>query len=296
MMNQSKTSVHSVGRYLPLLPLILLMLTADSLHASLRESAEVDLISSSSFIPAIPLQVQRHSQQQPPPEKHRVERFIVVNEIPEFVGGNSALMRFLSENIQYPAIAKENGIQGRVICSFIVMADGSIRDLYVERGVDSSLDAEAMRVLRMMPDWKPGGQEGVPLNMRISLPIDFRLPVQKEKTLDAATIETEDIFINVDVPPEFPGGVKEMMKFISDNITYPGPPNCQNIHGRVICQFLVKKDGTITDVKVVHGLHPHLDAEAVHVLQSMPKWKPGTHHGQAVDVLFTTAVVFRLQG
>jgi protein TonB len=98
-----------------------------------------------------------------------------VEEMPEFPGGQSALMKYLSENIRYPVIAQENGIEGRVICSFVVERDGSITDVQVVRGVDPSLDREAVRVIQSMPKWKPGKQRGKPVRVRFTLPIVFRL-------------------------------------------------------------------------------------------------------------------------
>jgi protein TonB len=95
--------------------------------------------------------------------------------MPEFPGGQSALMKYLSENIRYPVIAQENGIEGRVICSFVVERDGSITDVQVVRGVDPSLDREAVRVIQSMPKWKPGKQRGKPVRVRFTLPIVFRL-------------------------------------------------------------------------------------------------------------------------
>ncbi len=115
----------------------------------------------------------------PPPPKPKEEAteeiFVVVEEMPEFPGGQSALMKYLSENIRYPVIAQENGIQGRVICSFVVERDGSITDVQVVRGVDPSLDKEAVRVIQSMPKWKPGKQRGKPVRVRFTLPIVFRL-------------------------------------------------------------------------------------------------------------------------
>ncbi len=115
----------------------------------------------------------------PPPPKPKEEAteeiFVVVEEMPEFPGGQSALMKYLSENIRYPVIAQENGIEGRVICSFVVERDGSITDVQVVRGVDPSLDREAVRVIQSMPKWKPGKQRGKPVRVRFTLPIVFRL-------------------------------------------------------------------------------------------------------------------------
>jgi protein TonB len=93
---------------------------------------------------------------------------------PEFPGGQAAMMKFLSENIKYPVIAQENGIQGRVICNFVVERDGSITDVQ-DCGVDPSLDKEAVRVIQSMPKWKPGMQRGKPVRVRFTLPVVFRL-------------------------------------------------------------------------------------------------------------------------
>jgi protein TonB len=116
----------------------------------------------------------------PPPPKPKVEEvteeiFVVVEEQPEFPGGNAAMMKFLSDNIKYPVIAQENGIQGRVITNFVVERDGSITDVQVVRGVDPSFDKEAVRVIQSMPKWKPGKQRGSAVRVRFTLPVVFRL-------------------------------------------------------------------------------------------------------------------------
>ncbi|SFK91722.1 outer membrane transport energization protein TonB [Porphyromonadaceae bacterium KH3CP3RA] len=116
----------------------------------------------------------------PPPPKPKQEEvteeiFVVVEEQPEFPGGNAAMMKFLSDNIRYPVIAQENGISGRVICNFVVERDGSITDVQVVRGVDPSLDREAIRVIQQMPRWKPGKQRGSAVRVRFTLPVVFRL-------------------------------------------------------------------------------------------------------------------------
>ncbi|ULB33062.1 MULTISPECIES: energy transducer TonB [Proteiniphilum] len=116
----------------------------------------------------------------PPPPKPKQEEvteeiFVVVENQPEFPGGNAAMMKFLSDNIKYPVIAQENGIQGRVICNFVVERDGSITDVQVVRGVDPSLDREAVRVIQSMPRWTPGKQRGQAVRVRFTLPVVFRL-------------------------------------------------------------------------------------------------------------------------
>ena len=117
----------------------------------------------------------------PPPAVEEEEEeaaqqiFTVVEEMPKFPGGDAELLKFISKSIRYPVIAQENGIQGRVICSFVVNRDGSIVDAQVLRGVDPSLDKEALRVINSMPKWSPGKQRGKPVRVKYTVPITFRL-------------------------------------------------------------------------------------------------------------------------
>ena len=102
--------------------------------------------------------------------------FMVVETMPEFPGGQQALFKYLGENVKYPVIAQENGIQGRVICQFVVTKDGSIVDVVVVRSSgEPSLDKEALRVINSMPKWKPGKQRGKPVRVKYTVPVNFRL-------------------------------------------------------------------------------------------------------------------------
>ncbi|MEA4937105.1 hypothetical protein SDC9_101968 [bioreactor metagenome] len=118
---------------------------------------------------------------QPPVASHAIVEeaeevvFMVVESMPEFPGGDAALFKYLGDNIKYPVIAQESGIQGRVICQFVVNRDGSIVDIEVVRSVDKSLDAEAVRVISKMPKWTPGKQRGKTVRVKYTLPVNFRL-------------------------------------------------------------------------------------------------------------------------
>ena len=102
--------------------------------------------------------------------------FMVVETMPEFPGGQQALFKYLSDNVKYPVIAQENGIQGRVICQFVVNKDGAIVDVEVVRsGGDPSLDKEAVRVIKSMPKWNPGKQRGKAVRVKYTVPVNFRL-------------------------------------------------------------------------------------------------------------------------
>ena len=113
----------------------------------------------------------------PPAPKPEVSTkvFDVVEEMPSFPGGSAALMSYLSSNTKYPVVAQENGVQGRVIVSFVVERDGSISDVKVARSVDPSLDREAQRVVKSMPRWSPGKQNGSTVRVKYTVPVVFRL-------------------------------------------------------------------------------------------------------------------------
>ena len=102
------------------------------------------------------------------------------------------------------------------------------------------------------------------------------------------------IFQVVELLPEFPGGMAELMKYLQKNLRYPQICKEQGVQGRVIVQFVVNMDSTITDVNVIKSVNPHLDEEAVRVVKAMPKWKPGTQRGKPVRVRCTLPVTFRL--
>ncbi|SUB77682.1 energy transducer TonB [Porphyromonas macacae] len=101
--------------------------------------------------------------------------FTVVEKNPEFPGGINEMYKYLRENINYPQIAADNGVQGKVHLGFVVERDGSITQIQVIRGVDPELDKEAIRVVKSMPKWKPGQQQGRPVRCRFTLPVTFQL-------------------------------------------------------------------------------------------------------------------------
>lgn len=113
--------------------------------------------------------------QQEEEEEEEAKVFFIVEDMPEFPGGEAALRSFIASSIKYPVIAQENGIQGKVYVTFVVDADGSISDARIARGVDPSLDKEALRVVNLLPKWKPGKQRGKPVRVSYTVPINFVL-------------------------------------------------------------------------------------------------------------------------
>ena len=103
------------------------------------------------------------------------EIFIIVEEMPEFPGGEGELQKYLASSVRYPVIAQENGIQGRVYIQFVIKPRGEVTNVTILRGVDPSLDREAVRVVEAMPKWKPGKQRNRPVRVSYTVPINFVL-------------------------------------------------------------------------------------------------------------------------
>ena len=251
--------------------------------------------------------------QNPPSNDPNNPVFEVVEIMPEFPdGGMSGLMQFLSKNIQYPINAQKNHTQGRVTVQFVVNKDGSISEPKIIRGVDPDLDGEAIRVISLMPKWKPGMQKGQPVRVKYTVPVMFRLsddgqkeeykPIPKiDETVVVGYVpkqvpaEEDPVFEVVENMPEFPGGMGGLMQYLSKNIKYPVEAQKAGIQGRVIMQVIIDKNGNVTNPKVTQPVDPLLDTEAIRVTASMPKWKPGTQRGMPVNVKYTFPIVFRLQ-
>ena len=222
--------------------------------------------------------------------KESDEIFVDGVAMPQFYGGDKELLKWLLNNIRYPDEAVKNKIEGRVILRFVIKSDGSIDDITVVKSLDPACDQEAIRVVKMMPNWIPGKQDGNPVDTYYTLPVLFVLPkVTEENTSEI--IETPDSTV---VLPQYPGGDKALMKFLVSNMQYPIEAARNNIQGRVIVSFLVMTDGSITDVKIIQSVHLLLDKEAIRIVKRMPKWIPGTRDSEPVNFYYSLPITFRL--
>ena len=219
------------------------------------------------------------------PNGDMTDIFTVVEKAPEFPGGMEELFQYLANNIEYPQLAKEKGIQGRVFVNFIVDNDGSIDSVKVLRGIGSGCDEEAVRVVAAMPSWEPGLQRGKPIRVSYNLPIKFTLD---DKVADS-------VYTLVEVMPEFPGGVDKLMAYLGKNIMYPASAKKAGVQGRVFVSFIVEKDGRVNESKILRGIGADCDEEALRVVNSMPKWKPGLSEGKPVRVQYNLPIKFQLQ-
>ena len=319
MMNKKRS--HGIGRakYLIFIPIVGGLLIFSNIDAVARITDE---LVESSFAEALmpeaiqlPIQLFPAVNKEEPAEMHRgyvlskeelaaIKRaeeqvFTVVEKMPEYPGGQKALLKYLASSVKYPESAMRNGVEGRVSCSFIVRKNGSITDAEVIRGVDPALNAEALRIINAMPEWSPGEQRGKAVNVKYTVPVSFRLANKHKASVSGTPVKGIDtsgrIFTVVERMPEFPGGQYSLLKYLSQKIKYPVIAQENGIQGRVSCSFVIGADGALSDVKVIRGVDPSLDAEAVRVIKSMPKWKPGVQNNMAVAVKYTVPVTFRLQ-
>ncbi|MBP5688423.1 MAG: TonB family protein [Muribaculaceae bacterium] len=253
----------------------------------------VAIIASSATISATPL-----------PDSEE-EIFKSAAYMPKFLGGSDAMMRFINENLRYPQTAADSRIEGKVIVQFVVEKDGSIGEVKVVRGVYKDLDQEAVRVIKMLPKFYEPGRNAVgePVRVWYTLPINFKLKEEKSPNPIIVTPgsdndinetkSSDEIFKSAAHMPEFPGGDEALMRFLNENIRWPQETCAQ---GKVIVQFVVEKDGSVGEVKIVRRIDPALDREAVRVCKSLPNFYPATNFvGEPVRVWYTLPVTFKIQ-
>jgi TonB family protein len=217
--------------------------------------------------------------------------FRIVDEMPEYPGGDEQLRKDIAAAVKYPEEAKKNKKSGKVYVSFAINEKGKIINEKIARGVCPSLDKEALRAILTLKTWKPGKHMGTPVKVEYTVPINFALNGDSK---DEASGRNE-VFRIVEDMPEFPGGDLALRKHIAENVKYPEEAVKEGIQGKVFVIFVVSKDGGTTNSRIARGVHPLLDKEAIRVVNNFPKWKPGKQRGQAVNVEFTVPINFVLQ-
>ncbi|MDB8997728.1 M56 family metallopeptidase [Parabacteroides distasonis] len=282
MMNKKRSPGIVRTKYLIFIPLVGILMLLSNIEAVARLTVRLanEATVSNAMVTATDVSSKSREMNE--------QVFTVVEKMPSFPGGDEELLKYIATNIKYPKESQDNGEQGRVICSFIVGRDGSVNNPEVLRGVTPLLNEEAVRVINTMPRWNPGMQRGKAVAVKYTVPITFRLKSPVEET-------KEETLTVVDVMPQYPGGDRELLKFIAQSIKYPTDAQEAGVQGRVICSFVVDKKGNIVEPKIIRGIDPSLDAEALRVIGMMPRWTPGRQDGKAVRVLYTVPITFRLQ-
>ncbi|MCQ2268532.1 MAG: TonB family protein [Bacteroidaceae bacterium] len=238
-----------------------------------------------------------------------------VDVAPAFPGGEREYMKFMAMHLRYPSSAQEEGEEGFVHFNLVIDSNGTatVRPINIR---SERLLKEVRRVVADMPKWTPGKLKGKAVNTQIKQKIWFLLegssydpeigpqdiifkgyggngPTVSSYRKPEAAENDDAVFQVVENQPQFPGGFTELMGFLAKNMKYPEEASKAGIEGRVVVQFVIAKDGNIKDAKVVRSIHPLLDDEALRVVALMPKWEPGKHKGEAVNVRYTLPVSFR---
>ena len=221
----------------------------------------------------------------------------IIETMPSFPGGNAECMKFIEQNLRYPEEARNKRIEGRVIMLFIIDKNGSVTEPYVAKGVEKSLDEEAIRLIKSMPKWIPAKMDGKPIQIKYALPIQFKLSPKAPIIMgeSEALSKKDTVYTTVDKMPSFPGGDTECKKHIDKEIRANKKVREYGISGELELQFIVEKDGSLSEIIVSKSATPYLDKAAIEAVTYMPKWIPGKLNGEAVRVKYTLPVSFRLE-
>ncbi|AWO00472.1 hypothetical protein DLD77_01490 [Chitinophaga alhagiae] len=224
------------------------------------------------------------------------EIFTFVEIPPTFIGGEAALAKYLNQSISYPKEATEKGISGTVFVSFVVSAMGEINHVKtVGKPRGGGLEEEAVRVVKAMPNWTPGKQNGRKVAVQFNLPIRFVMTeVKKDAPPPGKT--SSGIYRTAELMPSFAGGEAALARYLSSNLRYPAAARNGKIQGNVLASFVVKEDGSVDRVMVIsQQLGGGLEEEAMRVIKKMPKWEPAMDKGKAVPAEVQVPIAFRLQ-
>ncbi len=224
--------------------------------------------------------------------------FTVVEEMPEFPGGDEAKTAYMKSKLSYPESALKSKTEGTVYITFVVEKDGSVNDVKILRGVHPDLDAAAMKAVIEMPAWKPGKQRGEPVRVQFNLPVRFKLPAESQKPVkevkNSSMVDGREVFNVVEVQPEFPGGIDALVKYLKEKNVYPEKARQEKVEGTVYINFIIEADGSVSNAKLLRGIGSGCDEVALESVKNMPAWKPGKNRGVAVPVSFNIPIKFTL--
>ena len=177
MMNKQKSKSIGQLKYLLFIPVAALLAAACAGNSEPKTAIVMDKDGTREVVidEQTVEQMEEMAAKQDKVAKGNSEVYDMVEQAPQFPGGPQALMKWIGENVRYPVAAQEAGVQGRVICQFVIQADGTVGETKILRGVSPELDAEALRIVKAMPAWTPGMQDGQAVNVRYTLPVTFRL-------------------------------------------------------------------------------------------------------------------------
>jgi protein TonB len=215
------------------------------------------------------------------------------------VGGVEAYAQYLADNQRYPTAALQRGVQGTAPVTFVVEKSGVISNVTVTQSLDPELDQEAIRLIKGGPKWTPAQHRGAKVRQRVTVPVSFAIPpAEAGATATSASEGTPTpsgaTMVKPDEPARPVGGTEAFFTWIQENQKYPALARQRKIEGRVMMEFIVEKDGSLIEPKVIKRLGSGLDEEALRLIKSAPKWTPARYKGQPMKQKMVLPVVFQL--
>jgi protein TonB len=258
---------------------------------------------------SLSLTAQAQKRKMPPkPDASQVYDSVAMPAVP--IGGTEKYAQFLADHQKYPASAMQQGIQGTVPVSFIVEKTGTINQVKVDKPVAPALDAEALRLIKSGPKWTPAQHKGKVVRQRVVVPVSFVMSPGEEvvtvgpKGTPAAPANAADIAASANpdrppvVAPDKPtrpvGGTEAFFDWIEKNQKYPDLARRRKIQGKVMVEFMVQADGSLTDARVIRKMGSGLDEEALRLIRMAPKWEPATYKGKPLKQKMVLPVLFQL--
>ncbi len=328
MKQQNESSLKSRLLFLALLPMVIILSMAMNLRTENVDDALIPKVpmTSSNFkaVSSEPIVLDTL------PRIGNTDVLKVTDQMPRFPGcekinedeaeirscAQSKLIQFLGNNIKYPELARKHGIEGTVIMQFTVSDKGIIKDAVVAKNIGYGCGEEALRVVMLMNEeagnWTPGRHDGQNVNVQMLLPVKFKLSSESpKKSMSEVKAEgaEEEVFKVVEELPRFPGcedittpsdrkncAQQKMLYYLYDQIKYPPQARKNGTEGTAVVGFIVKKDGSVSDIKLLRDPGDGCGVEAKRVVETMKNmlWIPGKQKGEAVNVQYNLPIRFKL--
>lgn len=220
-----------------------------------------------------------------------------VDVMPSYPGGEVALLQDVANNIVYPPNAQNISLHGQVVLQFVVEKDGSVGEVRVVKSLWPFCDTASIEAVKKLKRFTPGLVDEKPVRTWYTLPITFKIDQSDDnyklvKTWDPDTAVFRDPYSM----PFYPGGDHALIQDLAENLVYPPEAVKEGTQGRVILQFVIKKDGSIDidNITVTRSLSPECDQAAIEAVKKLKKFKPGLKDAKPVNVRYTLPVSFKL--
>ncbi|OON68012.1 energy transducer TonB [Hymenobacter sp. CRA2] len=218
----------------------------------------------------------------------------------EPVGGAQAYADYLGDKLNYPTAALRAGVQGTVEITMVVEKTGATSNWQVTKSLSPECDAEALRLVKAGPRWKPAEHKGGVVRQRVTLPVTFQIPAGSEGA-SAATqpgaapaADAGPQTVSPDEPARPVGGTDAWFEWVQKEQKYPAQARQRKVEGKVLMEFFIEKDGSLSNIKPVKRLGSGLDEEAIRIVKASPKWEPAKYKGQPIRQKMVLPILFQL--